>query len=292
MKLNKIFAAFMLIAAVAFTACEPQNPPTTNPGDGKDTTTVIPSDTTQIPTDTTTTPGTETEIDYLDGEISVAQALAMAPELGDTTDVIKVRGVVKSVKSVSLVYGNAQFYITDDGQNELYCYNISGVNGEKFVCGYQLQEGDVVTVEARLYNYNNKGESLLEMIKGNLTRTTNTFDASTVGGPKVVTVTEAYQIGNELEGGKLTPYLYQATGIVAEVEEASAEFGNITFTIQDTESDQLMYCYRLRYLDNKKYSTEDPAISVGDVVTVIAQIKKHYDSVQFSDGYISEHIYE
>ena len=41
MKLNKLFAAFMLIAAVAFAACEPVNPPGTGgPGPGKDTTVV------------------------------------------------------------------------------------------------------------------------------------------------------------------------------------------------------------------------------------------------------------
>ena len=45
MKLNKIFAAFMLMTAVAFTACEPPVPPTPNPGpgpDGQDTTVVTP----------------------------------------------------------------------------------------------------------------------------------------------------------------------------------------------------------------------------------------------------------
>ena len=47
MKLNKLFAAFMLIAAVAFAACEPVNPPGTGgPGNGQggneDTTVVTP----------------------------------------------------------------------------------------------------------------------------------------------------------------------------------------------------------------------------------------------------------
>jgi hypothetical protein len=37
----------MLLGAITFAACEPKNPPTTNPNDGKDSTTVIPSDSTQ-----------------------------------------------------------------------------------------------------------------------------------------------------------------------------------------------------------------------------------------------------
>jgi hypothetical protein len=294
MKLNKIFAAFMLIAAVAFTACQPQNPPTPNPGDGKDTTTVIPSDTTQIPTDTTTTttPGDEIEIDYLDGEISVAKALEMGANLasGDTTDYIKVRGLVKFVKTVSLSYGNAQFYLTDDGNNELYCYNIKGVDGEKFVSGEQLKEGDIVTVEARLYNYASADGDLLELIKGNLTRTTNTFDPSQATGPKEVTVAEAYAEGSKLEQGVTSSEQYQVTGVITEVTEASTSYGNLTFNIKDEDGTQEMICYRLYYLDNNKYTEDDPALEPGDVVTIIAQIKNHYEKIEFVSGYLTEHI--
>lgn len=234
--------------------------------------------------------GEITDITYEDGEISVAAALEMAPALGDTTDVIKVRGIVKHVKSVSLSYGNAQFYITDDGQNELYCYNISGVNGEKFVSGEQLKEGDIVTVEARLYNYDNGEGGLLELIKGNLTRTTNTFDPSTVDGPKEMSVTEAYAEGSKLEQGETSADQYKVTGIITEVTEASTQYGNLTFNIQDENGTQEMICYRLYYLENKKYTDEDPALEVGDVVTIIAQIKNHYGTIEFVSGYLTEHI--
>ena len=48
MKLNKIFSALMLIAAVAFTACETPEPPVgpQGPGNGQDTTQN--GDTTQV----------------------------------------------------------------------------------------------------------------------------------------------------------------------------------------------------------------------------------------------------
>ena len=287
MKMNKIFAALVLIMAVAFAACEPTPNGPENPQGPQ-----VPTDSTEVPTDTTQVPvdTTSNSIDYLEGEISVAQALELTPSnMGDTTEVIKVRGKVKKIKSLSLIYGNAQFYLTDDDVNELYCYNIAYLNGEKFVCGYQLQEGDIVTVEARLYNYDNSGTSLPEMIKGNITRSTNTFDASNVGGPIEVSVEEAYQIGSELEAGGMTPYLYKTTGIVASVEDASTQYGNITFTVKDLNSDQQMIAYRLKYLENQKYKEGDPAIEPGDVVTILAQIKKHYDDIEFVEGYIAEH---
>jgi PBP1b-binding outer membrane lipoprotein LpoB len=89
MKLNKIFAALMLVMAVAFAACADKNPPSNPDNSGNDKpevptdSTQVPTDTTQVPTDTTSNVGT---IDYLEGEISVAQALEQAANLagGDT----------------------------------------------------------------------------------------------------------------------------------------------------------------------------------------------------------------
>ncbi len=237
-------------------------------------------------------PGNNTDITYEDGEISVAAALEMGANLasGDTTDYIKVRGKVKYVKTVSLSYGNAQFYITDDGNNELYCYNIKGVDGEKFVSGEQLVEGDIVTVEARLYNYASADGDLLELIKGNLTRTTNTFDPSQATGPKEVTVAEAYAEGSLLGQGETSSGQYKVTGVVTEVTEASTSYGNLTFNIKDEDGTQEMICYRLYYLENNKYTEDDPALETGDIVTIVAQIKNHYGTVEFVSGYLTEHI--
>lgn len=236
--------------------------------------------------------GNNTDITYEDGEISVAAALEMGANLasGDTTDYIKVRGKVKYVKTVSLSYGNAQFYITDDGNNELYCYNIKGVDGEKFVSGEQLVEGDIVTVEARLYNYASADGDLLELIKGNLTRTTNTFDPSQATGPKEVTVAEAYAEGSLLGQGETSSGQYKVTGVVTEVTEASTSYGNLTFNIKDEDGTQEMICYRLYYLENKKYTEDDPALEIGDIVTIVAQIKNHYGDIEFVSGYLTEHI--
>ncbi len=236
--------------------------------------------------------GNEGDITYEDGEISVAAALEMGANLasGDTTDYIKVRGKVKYVKTVSLSYGNAQFYITDDGNNELYCYNIKGVDGEKFVSGEQLVEGDIVTVEARLYNYASADGDLLELIKGNLTRTTNTFDPSQATGPKEVTVAEAFAEGSLLGQGETSSGQYKVTGVITEVTEASTSYGNLTFKIKDENGTQEMICYRLYYLENKKYTEDDPALETGDIVTIIAQIKNHYGEIEFVSGYLTEHI--
>lgn len=284
MKLNKIFAAFMLMVAVAFTACEPPVPtPEPNPGPNPQDTTVV------NPTDTTTT----VEITYEEGELSVTQALEAAANLaaGDTIFDLKVRGIVKTVEKVDLGYGSAQFYITD-GNNELYCYGIKGVGGEKLVSAEQVQVGDTLTVDAPLYHYVNADgtKDILELVKGQLTRTTNTFDPSQTTGPKEVTVAEALAIGSALEAGATTSEQYTISGTVAEVTEASTQYGNLTFNLIGDDGASIL-CYRLRYLEGNKYSENDPALEPGDIVTVVGQIQNFKGTtIEVVSGSLTEHV--
>ena len=284
MKLNKIFAAFMLMAAVAFTACEPVPTPEPTPGPGGQDTTVV------NPGDTTTT----VEITYEEGELSVTEALEAAANLGagDTIFDLKVRGLVKMVEKVDLGYGSAQFYITDDGKNELYCYGIKGVGGEKLISAEQVKVGDIVTVDAPLYHYVNADgtKDILELVKGQLTRTTNTFDPSQTTGPKEVTVAEALAIGGALASDATTSEQYTISGTVAEVKEASTSFGNLTFYLEGEDGASIL-CYRLRYLEGEKYTEEDPALEPGDIVSVIGQIQNFKgNTIEVVSGSLTEHI--
>ena len=69
MKLNKLFAAFMLIAATVFVGCEPQNPPG-GPGNGQDTTVVTPNDPTKTGNGTLESPYTADDVIALAGSVS------------------------------------------------------------------------------------------------------------------------------------------------------------------------------------------------------------------------------
>ena len=71
MKLNKLFAAFMLIAATVFVGCEPVNPPGTGgPGNGQDTTVVTPNDPTKTGNGTLESPYTADDVIALAGSVS------------------------------------------------------------------------------------------------------------------------------------------------------------------------------------------------------------------------------
>ena len=236
------------------------------------------------------------EIDYQEGEMSVSDFLASEavknlPSGETSEETYTVRGVVTSVKDLSLTNGNATFYISD-GQNELYCYRLKGVDGAAFVSGKQLEVGDIVTVNAKLQNYFDSKNSvnILEMVNGNLVRTTNTFDPSQVEGPKKITIAEALAIGNALNSGETTPDQYIFSGEVDELKDISTSFGNLTFYIKD-EAGNRFYVYRAMYLDNKKYTESDPAIEIGDMIEITGQITNYNGTIETPQGaaYVSKH---
>ena len=152
MKLNKIFAAFMLIAAVAFAACEGPEINIDGPGpkpNDKDTTTVegAAPDTTgwNIPAEC----------------LTVAQAREICASLitGDSISTTEyyVMGWVKKVKEVNAQYGNATFYIEDvkgaDSQEDFEAYRVKGPNNQKINNDGAVAVGDFVVLYGKIKNF-------------------------------------------------------------------------------------------------------------------------------------------
>ena len=163
MKLNKIFAAFMLIAAVAFTACEPPVPPTPNPGpgpNGQDTTVVTP------PTPEGEAPDT-TGWNIPAGALTVAQAreicAGLTTEDQTSTEEYYVMGWVKKVDEVSAQYGNATFYMVDvkgaDTNEDFQAYRVKGLNGNKISNEGAVAVGDFVVVYGKVKQFYEKAET-------------------------------------------------------------------------------------------------------------------------------------
>lgn len=227
-------------------------------------------------------------IDYQDGEMSVSEFVEVdeiknLEKSKTTTTEYTVRGVVSNDPVVNLSFGNATFYISD-GTNTFYCFQTYGVDGAKFVHAKQIVKGDIVTVKGKVTNYNNTKE----FKDASLVRTTNTFDPGEIE-IETITIAKALEIGAELAVGGKSDNQYKIVGSITNVEEASTSYGNVTFTISDESTTETLYCYRMYYIDNVKYTDKDPTIEVGDVVTVIAQIANYQGKTQMSPGYISEH---
>ena len=163
MKLNKLFAAFMLIAAVAFIGCEPVNPPGGGPGNGQgnDKDTTQNNDTTQ-----TVDPIAPDTIGWnIPAEcLTVAQAREICASLadGETTGTkYYVKGWVKKLASKHeegvTKYNNAVFYIEDvkgaNSQDDFEAFQVYGPNGSKITSLDQVLVGDYVVLYGELTNY-------------------------------------------------------------------------------------------------------------------------------------------
>ena len=161
MKLNKIFAAAMLIIAVAFAACETPEPPVgpNGPGNGQDTTQN--NDTTQtvdpVAPDTT---GWNIPAECL----TVAQAREICAGLADgatTGTKYYVKGWVKKLASKHeegvTKFNNAVFYIEDvkgaNSQDDFEAYQVYGPNGSKITSLDQVLVGDYVVLYGELTNF-------------------------------------------------------------------------------------------------------------------------------------------
>ena len=69
---------------------------------------------------------------------------------------VYIKGKVSQIKEVSAQFGNATYWISDDGttDNQLYVFRGKYLNGEKFTSEDQLKVGDEVVILGKLTTYN------------------------------------------------------------------------------------------------------------------------------------------
>ena len=161
MKLNKLFAAFMLIAATVFVGCEPQNPPG-GPGNGQGGD----KDTSVVTSDAPDTIGWNIPAECL--TIAEANAICAQLESGATTGTKHyVKGWVKKLANGHAdgisKFNNALFYMVDEQGNteeDFYAYQVYGLNGEKITNPDGVAVGDYVVIYGELTNYNGTFETV------------------------------------------------------------------------------------------------------------------------------------
>lgn len=93
---------------------------------------------------------------------------ALADNAQTETDVY-VKGKVVSIKEqYGTQYGNATFYISDDGtaENQFYVYRALYLNNEKYASGTLLEVGDEVVICGRLTKYVSSYGTTFETVQG------------------------------------------------------------------------------------------------------------------------------
>ena len=220
---------------------------------------------------------------------NIASALVSGAK---TDEAYYIKGKIVSVReSFSAQYGNASFYISDDGTaaGQFYVFRALYLGNQKWVTGNtQIKVGDEVVVYAKLTNYQGntpetvQGETYIYSLNGetggNTPPTPQPGEAKGSG-----TLADPYNsvaannIASALVSGAKTDQAYYIAGKVVSVKESfSAQYGNASFYISDdgTTAGQF-YVFRVLYLDNKKWVSGNKQIKVGDEVVVYAQLTNY-----------------
>ena len=187
-------------------------------------------------------------------------------------------------------YGNASFYISDDGatgDGEFYCYRILYLGNKKFTSGTDIKVGDEVIVCGKIVNFRgNTPETVAsKAFLYSLNGVTEGGGGGNTGTPKGTgTQADPYNAaGANAAAAALGADVESSTDIyvkgkISRIADKGTfteggTYGNASFYISDdgaTDGAEFC-CYRILYLGNVKY-TSGTDIKVGDEVIVCGKI--------------------
>lgn len=269
MKKSILSLMALAIAGLAFTSCDdvpmPYNQPNVKPG-----TEVTPQ-------------GTGTAAD----PYNVAAALQVVNALGadETTETaIYVKGKVTGTPTIETEkYGNATYYITDDGSNKIYIFQSYYLGNRKFTADDKLNEGDEVIVCGKFTNFKgntpetvDKGSSYIYSLNG---KTEGGGDTPAPGEAKgdgtqanPYNAAGANQAASALADGASIENVY-VSGIISEVGSFNEKFGELNYYISDdgTKNGAQFYVYNGYGKDGAKFTSAND-LKVGQKVTVVGKL--------------------
>ena len=275
---------FLLLAIATltfgFTACEDVPAPYTvsTPGEGGEEEEILPE-------------GDGT----LDNPYNCLAANNYAASLadGEESPTVYIKGKVVSVKEqYSTQFGNASFYISDDGStsNQFYVYRTLYLGNVKYTSGDEIKVGDEVIICGSLTNYMGntpetvQGKSYLYSLNGKTVAGGGEGGGDNTGGEATGDGTEANPFNSVAannyasslaSGVESDKDVYIKGKVVSVKEQYGTEFGNATFYISDdgTSKDQF-YVYRALYLGNVKY-TSGTLLQAGDEVVICGRVTNY-----------------
>jgi uncharacterized protein YdeI (BOF family) len=276
--MKKLFySMFMLAAMLSFTACEDVPAPYDIPnasggesGDDADYSAAAGSGTLADPFNTTAILKLASELD--------------ADAQSDQEYYFKGK-VVSVTEQFGTQYGNATFYMSDDGttKNQFYVFRALYFNNKKYTSGTTLKEGDEVVVCGKVTNFKGntpetvQGSCYVYSING--TGGGGGSSAETIGtidNPK--SVSDVVTIINSMADNQTSNELYYVKGTIKQIkttDENIAKYKNIDYIITDGKTD--ITVYHGRNLDNTEF-TGPGQINVNDEVIVLGNLQKYVNA--------------
>ena len=218
----------------------------------------------------------------LESPYDVAKALSLIANGENNPDAeVYIKGKVSQIKEVSAQFGNATYWISDDGSTETQLYVFRGkyLNGEKFTSEDQLKVGDEVVILGKLTTFNDDPQV-----------GTGSKLVSVNGQTGMIPGTEAFpyspsQALEVIANGENDPEAeVYIKGKVSQIKEVSAQFGNATYWISDDGSTETqLYVFRGKYLNGEKFTSEDQ-LKVGDEVVILGKLTTYNGDPQVNTG--------
>ena len=210
----------------------------------------------------------------------VAAALSSTEQSG----VVYVKGKVVSIKEqYSTQYGNASYYISDDGTSagQFYVFRSMYLGNKKYSSGDLLKEGDEVIVCGKLMNYMGntpetvQNESYLYSLNGK-TEGGGSSDAGTPKGSGTqadpFNVAGIIKYTSALDADEQSSGNVYFKGIVSNAKDISATFKNATFYIsEDGSANNEFYVFRAKGLNGADITSSDD-VRKGDEVVICGKV--------------------
>ena len=207
---------------------------------------------------------------------------------------VYVKGKISQIDDVSTSYGNATYYISDDGQTttQFMVYRGYYLNGDKFTAADQIKVGDEVVVCGTLINF--KGNTV-ELTQGSKLISINSNGGGETPQPggegsgegteaSPYNVAKILQVGAALTADQQVENVY-VKGKISQIDDVSTSYGNATYYISDDGQTTTQFMvYRGYYLNGDKFTAANQ-IKVGDELVVCGTLVNFKgNTVEFTTG--------
>lgn len=235
----------------------------------------------------------------LEDPYNVAAITQLAASLASNakSDNVYFKGKVSSIKeNYSTQYGNATFYISDDGttNGEFYVYRALYLGNKEYTNGDLLKVGDEVILYGKVTNYNgntpesSQKECYLYSLNGKTEGPGGGGGGSTGTPSGTGTEADPYNVAaitnvaTALASNAKSDDVYFKGKVVSIVNDKNGKaqnydsgYGNAVFYISDdgTSNGQFLV-YRALYFDNKDYTSGD-VLKVGDEVIMHGKVTNY-----------------
>lgn len=277
----------LALGALTFSSCDdvpmPYNQPDIKPVGPDTTKTVEPA-------------GSGTAADPYN--VAAALQVVRALDAGAQTDeAIYVKGVVDSIREIETErYGNANYYITDNGSESIYIFQSYYLGNRRFTASDPLKKGDTVVVYGKFTNYQGntpetvgRGTSYIYSLNGKTADDTPTPTPSEPKGDGTqanpYNAAAANKAGQALSSGQDDSKEVYVSGTISNIREVNTSYGNALYYISDdgTTSGEQFYVFRGNYLNGEKFTSESQ-IKVGQKVVVRGTLTNYNGTIEFKQG--------